>query len=106
MSGQSTAILRPLVGYSFLFVLGYIKGGLMVGVACSMSFVAAHLNEFYLLRAILKLVKGATPLPLESVPGACGVVMGIALIAWGFGAVFAVATATLLLLDALLVRFR
>jgi hypothetical protein len=103
---QWLAILRPLAGYSVLFLLGYIKGGVTVGLAFSMSFVAAHLNEFCLLRAIIKLVRGAKPTAFEFAAGACGIVTSVALVACGFGMVLALTTATYFILDAVLLRFR
>lgn len=71
-----------------------------------MSFVAAHLNEFYLLRAIIKLVMGAKPTAFEFAAGACGIITSVALVDYGFGIVLALATAAYFILDAVLLRFR
>jgi hypothetical protein len=103
---QGLEALRPFAGYSVLFVLGYIKGGVTLGLAFSMSFVAAHLNEFYLLRAIIKLMTEAKPRAFEFAAGACGIVTSVALVACGFGMVFALTTAIYFILDAVLLRFR
>lgn len=87
-------------------MLGYIKGGVTVGLASSMSFVAAHLNEFYFLRAIIKLVKNAKPTAFELVAGACGIVTSVALVACGFGMILVLTTAIYFILDATLLHFR
>ena len=105
-SKQWLSILRPFAGYGALFVLGYMKGGVVLGLTFSMSFVAAHLNVFYLLPSIIKLVKGARPTAFEVGAGSGGIVTSVALVVCGFGAVLVLATAIYLVVDAALLRFR
>jgi len=77
-----------------------------IAAAVVAGFVAGYLNEFYVIRSIIALVRGDRLEKAGAVLAAGGIVLSLAIIAFGFGSVLLLATGVYFIVDALILRFR
>ena len=99
-------IARTVIGLVCLFAAATWMANARIAAAVVASFVAGYLNEFYIVRSVISLARGARVEKTAAVLAMCGVAMSLAIVGVGFGMVLLLATGVYFVVDALILRFR
>lgn len=99
--------ITKIVSYSAIAVIAMAWAtDLRNAILVSMCWLAGFLNEFYVLRLILKLVKRQAIPRGYFIAGFLAVGLNIFVIVSGYGLILAAAFASFILIDFLILRFR
>lgn len=99
-------ITRNLFGLVCLFGAATWMADTRIAAAVVASFVAGYMNEFYVVRSAIALLRGHRLEKWTVIVALCGIVLSIVIVGLGFWLVLLLATGVYFVVDALALRFR
>jgi hypothetical protein len=101
-----TKLVRILGLCLLLFALVYWRYGIRIAAVVFACFVCGYVNEFYVIRSAVSLLRRTAVGSKAALAAACAVVADLCIIYYGVSVPLAMATAMFFVIDAAVLRFR